>query len=206
MFDISNEKTTAFSEKELEREIVQTIIAKGFDENKAKKIYVELLNDVKRKIAAGPPLPNNFGDYLLENEKTNRTIRQMLAERRSIGVTEQEIRDWWNKSALERGLVIKCFEMDLKSAFMLFRVSGLSYDESGEHVRKIMTVYGERDFNINLPYEWKDKIDRLLLEATTVDLERVEAEVKLYPSVNDYVRDKIIGKNDLAIQSPEHFN
>ena len=193
-----NEKYTVLSEKELETKIMQILMDKGLTRNKAKKMCAAFFYNEIKNIAEMPPIPDNFGDFLLENEETNENIRQMLAARWAIGVTEQEIRDWWNKSELERRLIRKCFEMDLKSAFMLFRGSGLSYDEAGEQVRKSMIVYGEIDFGVNLPYEWKEKVDRLMGEALVADPERVEAEVKLYPSINDYVRNRLIGKNTLV--------
>ena len=194
------------SDKALETKIIKILMDKGLAQNIAKKMCTEFFYEEINKIAELPPVPDNYGDFLLENEATNENIRQMLAARWAIGVTEQEIRDWWNKSELERRLVRKCFEEDLKAAFVYFRGSGMSYEEAGEHVRKSMIVYGEIDFDVNLPYEWKDKLDKLLFEALATDTERVKAEAKPYLSVNDYIRDKIICKNNLVNRSPEHFN
>lgn len=171
---------------------------KGIDQKKAKKMSNEFFYNAIKKIIELPPVPENFGDFLLQNEKNNEDFKQMLANRWAIGVTEQEIRDWWNKSGLERRMIRQVFEMDLKSAFIYFRSRGLSYEEAGEHVRKNMIVYGEVELDINLPYEWKDKVDSLILYAITNNLERVKEESKLYPSMNEYVRCRLICKNKLA--------
>lgn len=194
------------AEEQLENRIIQILMEKGLTRSLAKKMCAEFFYSEIENIAEQPPVPHNFGDFLLENEETNENIRQMLAARWDIGVSEQEIRDWWNKSELERRLIRKCFEMDLKSAFMLLRTNGLSYDEAGKHVRKIMIVYGENDFAINIPYEWKEKVDRLMFDALADDSERVQAEAKLYPSINDYVRERLLCKQNMPISSPKHFN
>mgnify|MGYP003622044357 FL=1 len=110
-----------------------------------------------------------------------------------------------NKTEIERRLIRKCFEMDLKSAFILFRANGLSYDEAGKQVRKIMIVYGERDFDVNIPYEWKERVDRLMAEALADDSEQVQAEAILYPSINDYVREKLLC-NNVPTNIPKHLN
>ena len=193
------------SEEQLENRIIQILMEKGLTRSLAKKMCTEFFFAEIKNIAEQPPVPDNFGDYLLENEETNESIRQMLAARWDIGVTEQEIRDWWNKTEIERRLIRKCFEMDLKSAFILFRANGLSYDEAGKQVRKIMIVYGERDFDVNIPYEWKEKVDRLMVDALADDSERVQAEAILYPSINDYVRERLL-RNNVPAGIPKHLN
>ena len=193
------------SEEQLENRIIQILMEKGLTRSLAKKMCAEFFYTEIKNIAEQPPVPDNFGDYLLENEENDESIRQMLALRWDIGVTEQEIRDWWNKAEIERRLIRKCFEMDLKSAFMLFRAKGLSYDEAGKQVRKIMIVYGERDFDVNIPYEWKAKVDRLMVDALADDSERVQAEAILYPSINDYVRERLL-RNNVPAGIPKHLN
>lgn len=185
-------------EIELKNKFKKILMDKGIDQKKAKKMSNEFFYNAIKKIIELPPVPENFGDFLLQNEKNNEDFKQMLANRWAIGVTEQEIRDWWNKSGLERRMIRQVFEMDLKSAFIYFRSRGLSYEEAGEHVRKNMIVYGEVELDINLPYEWKDKVDSLILYAITNNLERVKEESKLYPSMNEYVRCRLICKNKLA--------
>ena len=196
---------TSPSEEQLENRIIQILMKKGLTRSLAKKMCAEFFFAEIKNIAEQPPVPDNFGDYLLENEENNESIRQMLAARWDIGVTEQEIRDWWNKTEIERRLIRKCFEMDLKSAFILFRANGLSYDEAGKQVRKIMIVYGERDFDVNIPYEWKERVDRLMAEALADDSEQVQAEAILYPSINDYVREKLLC-NNVPTNIPKHLN
>ena len=196
---------TSPSEEKLENRIIQILMEKGLTRSLAKKMCAEFFFAEIKNIAEQPPVPDNFGDYLLENEENNESIRQMLAARWDIGVTEQEIRDWWNKTEIERRLIRKCFEMDLKSAFILFRANGLSYDEAGKQVRKIMIVYGERDFDVNIPYEWKEKVDRLMVDALADDSERVQAEAILYPSINDYVRERLLC-NNVPTNIPKHLN
>ena len=196
---------TSPSEEKLENRIIQILMEKGLTRSLAKKMCAEFFYTEIKNIAEQPPVPDNFGDYLLENEETNESIRQMLAARWDIGVTDQEIRDWWNKTEIERRLIRKCFEMDLKSAFILFRANGLSYDEAGKQVRKIMIVYGERDFDVNIPYEWKEKVDRLMVDALADDSERVQAEAILYPSINDYVRERLLC-NNVPTNIPKHLN
>ena len=193
------------SEEQLENRIIQILMEKGLTRSLAKKMCTEFFFAEIKNIAEQPPVPDNFGDYLLENEETNESIRQMLAARWGIGVTEQEIRDWWNKTEIERRLIRKCFEMDLKSAFILFRANGLSYDEAGKQVRKIMIVYGERDFDVNIPYEWKERVYRQMAEALADDSEQVQAEAILYPSINDYVREKLLC-NNVPTNIPKHLN
>ena len=198
VFGSSNSNTSAV-EKELEIGMVEALVMQGMDVKEAKKMFDGLVSEVKKEISASSPLPDNFGDFLLENADRNEKIKQIVEDRRRIGVTDQEIRMWWNKSELERGVIIKFDELYRLTVFIRAREQGKSIDEAAAHVRNMLICYGDNDLKVDLPYEWKEKIDKLVLNVIAPDPEKTKSEAEQYAEFNDYIRAKFDLK---SIRSP----
>ena len=191
LFGGSEEKPSAL-EMELEQKFITSSTDIGMSSLQAKETFDLLISEVKKDIASSSPLPDCFGDYLLENEKSNEKIKDLLSEKRQVGVTDKEIRDWWNKSELERGLIQKSDDLLKMSVFSWARDEGMSVDESTAHVRKSLPMYGDKNLHEHLPYEWKEKIDLLVLENIKNDANSAKEEAAPYKTLNDYIREKII--------------
>ena len=76
------------------------------------------------------------------------------------------------------------------TVFSWAREQGKSIDEAAAHVRNILICYGDKDLKVDLPYEWKEKIDKFVLNVIAPDPEKTKAEAKQYEAFNDYIRAK----------------
>jgi hypothetical protein len=55
-------------EEKMENRIIQILMEKGLTRSLAKKMCAEFFYTEIKNIAEQPPKPDNFGDYLLEND------------------------------------------------------------------------------------------------------------------------------------------
>ncbi|MGI6093583.1 MAG: hypothetical protein GX348_07980 [Veillonellaceae bacterium] len=180
-------------EQQLEREFIPIIMKDIATKEEAQLIFQKLLKEVKADIASKPDMPLNMGDYLLKNEKNNARISKMLEKRRLFGVTDDQIREWWNKDELERGLIKKFSEFQRMAIYSMLKSQGMSAKEARKKVMMCFPTYGEKDLSLHLPYEIKEKVDNyiyaLLSNPQTADATRQQIEAA--GSVNDFIVEKI---------------
>lgn len=81
----------------------------GLPARDTEKFVCSMLKEAKEEsIREGTwDLPANYGDRLLEWEVTDDAVRAALAEKRAEGVTDEDIRWWWNRDDLERRAMLK---------------------------------------------------------------------------------------------------
>ena len=178
-------------EIQLEKLTIDGLLSMGMSESEAKQMSKNLIADVQQELKDSPDLPVNFGDYLLENESVNEKISNMLSDRRKLGVSDQEIREWWNKSPLERGVIRKTDEMFHMTVFMWAREQGMSPEEASAHVKKSLPMFSESDLDNYLPYEWKEKVNVFITEYVVANKERSQAEARQFNTLNEYLLSKI---------------
>ena len=117
----------------------------------------------------------------------------MIEKRRLFGVSDEQIRQWWNKDELERGLIKKFSEFQRMAIYSMLKRRGMPSKEARKKVKMCFPTYGEKDLSLHLPYEIKEKVDNyiygLLSNPKTAVVARQQIEVA--GSVNDFVVEKI---------------
>jgi len=180
-------------ERELERKFIPIIMKDIETKEQAQLIFQQLLKEVKRDIAAGSDLPVNMGDYLLKTEKNNMRMNGMIEKRRLFGVTDEQIRQWWNKDQLERGLIKKFSEFQRMAIYTMLKKSGMSSQDASKKVKMCFPTYGEKDLSLHLPYEIKEKVDDYIygLLSNSKTSPGVREEIEAAGSVNEFIVKKI---------------
>ena len=189
LFSSSDSKSDL--EIQLDKLTIDGLLSMGMSESEAKKMSKELIADVKQELKDSPDLPVKFGDYILENESVNEKIGNMLSDRRKLGVSDEELREWWNKSALERSVIRKIDEMFHMTVFMWAREHGMSPEDASGHVKNSLPMFSETDLDNALPYEWKEKVNIFITEYVVANKERSQAEAKQFNTLNEYLLSKI---------------
>jgi len=167
----------------------------------AESAVEEMLDEAKREGAASGTLqlPLGFGDVLLKRESADEDIRNMLEVKRKEGVTDDDIRWWWNMHDLERRMILKMDEIHKLALFVkLVDVDGLPEEEAAGRVYKRHPLFGDpRDETYAaggdrpLPYELKERINEYVARAVEEDPEAFDREMEESSSFNALVRRKI---------------
>jgi len=155
-------------EKQIEKLYVQMYRRRGFSFCKARDNVRTMLEQAKKdaqKEGTGN-LPQNFGDILLEREATDEKIKSMLAKLMKDGVTDKDIKLWWNMQDLERRMIQQEDFMSRFALFLKLREDGLDEKEAAKGVAKRFLIFGDPDDTTlgsgedrPLPYELKDRIN-----------------------------------------------
>lgn len=144
-------------------------------------------------------LPRNFGDILLEKESSDEKIESMLVKKRKEGVTDKDIRWWWNMHDLERRIMLKVDDIHRLALFEKLREKeGLNVKEAARRIGKGFPVFGDPDDTTNttgedrpLPYELKDRINIYIEKRSQRDPEQFKKEIEESSSVNSFIRKEI---------------
>jgi len=184
------------------RETVQTMIEQAKKdaekEGTANLGQGVLLRQVAKKDAekeGTANLPKNFGDILLEREATDEKIKFMLAKLRKEGVTDKDIKLWWNMNDLERRMIQQEDFMSRFALFLKLREEGLDEKEAAKGVAKRFPIFGDPDDTIlgsgedrPLPYELKDRINIYIQKRSKEELKKA---IEYSTSVNSLIRKAI---------------
>jgi hypothetical protein len=132
-------------EKRLEKEIVPVFLMMGESPSQAQSSFAKLLREVKAEAVQAGTLnaPENGGDVMLQRERTDENTRAALAKLRSEGVRDQDIKNWWNQSDLERRLAVKLDELPRAVMFIVHIKQGRTPPQAAEAVRKVHALYGD---------------------------------------------------------------
>ena len=84
-------------------------------------------------------MPQDFGDQLLKRESTDPSVKEQLAKKRQEGVTDSDIRWWWNLPAIERALIEK---VDGLQRYALC-LDGQTPVQAAAALRKLHPMYGD---------------------------------------------------------------
>ncbi len=90
-------------------------------------------------------LPANYGDVLLQREKTDANVANELAKKRREGVTDEDIRVYWNASELWRRTTDQLGQFLMYSAWKGLVKEGQSDEEAALHVRRLFPYWGNPD-------------------------------------------------------------
>ena len=180
-------------EQELERQFIPIIMKDIETKEQAQLIFQKLLKEVKADIKCRANLPYKMGDYLLKTEKNNTRMNGMIEKRRLFGVSDEQIRQWWNKDQLERGLIKKFSEFQRMAIYTMLKKSGMSSQDASKKVKMCFPTYGEKDLSLHLPYEIKEKVDDYIygLLSNSKTSPGVREEIEAAGSVNEFIVKKI---------------
>ena len=95
---------TSNIEKILEETHIPMFQMMGLSLSQAKESFSKMLNECKEQgqREGTANLPENWGDIVLQREAGDEKVRNSLAKLRREGVTDQDIRNWWNQPDLAR--------------------------------------------------------------------------------------------------------
>ena len=151
-------------ETRLEREYTQVLQLAGCDSKEALKQTREMIAQaksevIKRGMQNEPP---NKGDYILMLESSNEEVRQAVQKLRSEGVTDDDIRSWWNLPAIERVLVELMDGYCRMGSFIALLRQGLSETDAVSRLWKIHPRFGDPASGTGsdrpLPIEFKRRV------------------------------------------------
>lgn len=172
------------------------VMAFGMTEEEAKEGVSQGIAKCKRegKAEETADLPMDFGDRLIEAARVGKLSAKGYVDRiRCEGVTDKDIREWWNQPDLSRRMMgwqdliarIHCFESIKEN-------EGLSEEVAASRVRKLFPSYGKcddtgkrPDEDRPLPEELRNRVNAFRSSCETVE------EISGFTSFNAFVRDAI---------------
>lgn len=180
------------------RKMIKDILDKAIEESKSARTYY---------------LPNNFGDIILgitkaeqpNIEKVAEIFRKVLPTKRAEGVTDEDIRWWWNLNDVERQMMLKIDELHKLVFFKEACESGKSDQEAGKMMWEAHPMYTDGDPSVKperipfeprredyrLPVELKDRINHYIEKRNKEDPEGIRKELKNFSTFNDFIRKEI---------------
>jgi hypothetical protein len=188
-------------ERELEAQYVHTLHLMGLPPPEARRAFWQLLNEIteeSRKTGVAT-LPNDFGDRLLERELVDDRVKALLERKRAEGVTDHDLRWWWNMSHLERALMAKLDELNRHLLLRQFiEEEDLGPEEAARKLRTFDPLFGEADESPTcppddrpLPYELKERVRRYVQRRSILDAAALTRDIEDSSSFNHLVRKEL---------------
>ncbi len=125
-------------------------------------------------------------------------FKKYIDIRRKEGVTESDIRNWWDLHYLERAFIHELDNSFRLVAALINREKGLSGEESAKLIRKNFINYGDPDDtehttgdNRPLPIELKDRINKYVERRTKENPTAFKEEIQNYETYNALMRAEI---------------
>jgi hypothetical protein len=180
----------------LVRENAEVLMATGMPEGEAWEMAeVMFARAVERARDQGTlRLPTGMGDRLLREERENDGIRSMLAKKRADGVTDEDIRWWWNMHDLERQMLVVQDDASRTVVSVYWMDQGLPVEEAVAKAQQALVTYGDpeepsaaRGDDRPLPYELKDRINRFMLQGSGNPSE-LKRRIRSFSSMNAFIR------------------
>ena len=158
------------------------------------------INEAKREAQrdGDAALPRDHGEILLARERTDPQIQARLAIKRAEGVTDTDIRWWWNLNYIERRLVLKIDNMSRMAVFIQELRTGRTPDDATRHIWKYFPNYGnENEVSAGegndrlIPYELKDRLNTWLEKQSLENASLLKERLDQTSSFNAVVRAEI---------------
>jgi hypothetical protein len=188
------------TERDLEQQYVALYIQKGVPSSMARQMVLEMIQACKAEAQreGTARMPSDYGDKLLADEGTNQETARMLAVRRREGVTDADVRWWWNMSDLERRILRFTDNTDHMTIFTRDLRNGLSEEEAAAQVRRTFPMYGDPDDTTHtsgddrpLPYELKDRVNKYIERRSAADAAAYREALERATTFNALVRQEI---------------
>jgi hypothetical protein len=182
----------------LEESYVRSFSQVGWSPSEARQTVRAMLQraDERSRSQGTDKYPPNFGDILLKNRENDSQAATIVARLHEDGVTDDDIRWWWNLHDLERCMLAENDEMSRFALFRQAREQGQSQEEAKQQVVKHFPIFGDPQESTGddrpLPFELKDRINRFL--ESPGNQQYLRSNALRFSSMNAYIRDRI--KND----------
>jgi len=186
--------------------------------SKAKEMTKDMINQAieESKKEGTYYLPQNLGDIILENTKSDnptinkiaKNIRQKLPQKKAEGVREEDIIWWWNLNDIERRVMLKHDDIAKTSLFIskLKEINEPSKEKAANiaasQVRKFHPTYGDPDDTTHtngddrpLPYELKDRVNIYIEKRYQSDPHKYKKELEQSNTFNALIRKEIRSGN-----------
>lgn len=190
------------AEKELLDGYIQLYISIGMSPEDVKlRAEGEIDRAIEKSKQAGTyDFPQKIGDIILGDSETNdnkveefvNNIRQKIPLMRKEGITDEDIRFYWNLFDLERWAAIEMDTSMQQSCYDKHIERGLSSNKAKSHVKKILPIYGDindlNDKDRPLPYELKNRVNSYMVERGSTDTYKYKQDMDKSSSFNALVR------------------
>ena len=188
-FDIFS-NTTA-EEKQLESVLVLKLSPLGIGKKEIRQTIAQCKQ--KSKTEGTDDLPQNFGDYILEQATNGIEVHKKFVEKAvSGGALEQDIRYWWNLSDLDRRMIKWEDDLFRIATYSNLKEQGFSENDAVNQLRKSFPIYGDPTDESNLlgqdrplPQELHERVNDLV-RIMTPELLKLNAEK--CSSMNAFIR------------------
>jgi len=168
--------------------------------SKAKKFVKSIIKKLKQEAQKDGTyyLPSDYGDQLLEREKTDEKIKAMLSDVRKEGANDDDIRKYWNLHELERRIVVMDNNEIRTASFLIYFEESGSEEKALNKVRKNFPIYGDPKDTTNttgddrtLPDELRDRINIYLNKLSLKDADTFKEKIEKFSSFNAFIRNEI---------------
>lgn len=158
-------------------------------------------------------LPNNFGSIILKEEKTEdsfvekfaETIRKTLPIKRVDGVTDNDIKWWWNLNEVERNMILAVDEM-ARLALLAYEIQNSTEINAAKIVWKFHPVYTYgvqkdavpswvKEEDLPLPIELKERVVTYSEKRSNDNLEKYKKDMETSSTFNALIRREIKAGN-----------
>ncbi len=155
------------------------------------------INEAKREAQhdGDAALPRDYGEILLAGEGTDPQIQARLAIKRAEGVTDTDIRWWWNLNYIERRLMLKIDNLSRMAIFIQELETGRTPEDATRHIWKYFPNYGnENEVSAGegndrpIPYELKDRVNTWLEKQRLENASLLKERLDQTSSFNAVVR------------------
>jgi len=143
-------------------------------------------------------LPERLGDVIL----TNHNFKNSLEISRQEGVTDEDVREWFNMDALERHLIRQIDKYQMAVMLSSLLEQGEDLDMATEIVKKYHAVFGNpEDTSVDsgedrpLPEELKFRIISYIEKRVATDNDKYKKDLESSSSFNALVRKEIKASN-----------
>ena len=158
------------------------------------RVFFEKAESEFRALGVSAPRPLD-GERMLEQESSDEATFLYLAKRRKEGVTDEDVRGWWNLHDIERRILVQAEEKHRFGLLIHHIKGGMSEAEATARVRREVPVYGDPDAESSgepddrpLPDELRDRVERFREEAYADDPGGFVRETEAATSMNALVR------------------
>lgn len=192
-------------EAELKRQYIPMLQSLGMSSSEAQEAASSILEVAKaQSVKEGTDkFQRGFGDFLVEPGTSGGDVPPIVQKLRRNGVTDQDIRWWWNMHDLERRMMVVFDDMS-RTSLLIDAMERRKLDEADAAalVRKTFPIFGDPDNTAHadgedrpLPFELKGRVSAYMQKRTQGDPKAFREDVANFPTLNALVRHEMTKGN-----------
>lgn len=169
----------------------------GISASEARRTARDMIRDAKEELkrSGAADTPQDYGDQLLQRESTDPSVQEQFARKRQEGVTDSDIRWWWNLPAIERVLMEKVDGLQRYTICLKGSGEGHTPGQAAATLRKLHPMYGDPTDTSEttgddrpLPYELKNRVNSYIQKRSHDDPLAYKKDIANSPTFNALVR------------------